>query len=154
MKRNTLLAGAGALTLILAGGAYAAGDMGKDMHHHGPMGMMHGDPSAMADHLMSHFDLNKDGKITKDEIMRAGQQEADEHFKAMDANHDGNVTADELYQAHAAHMREHIDEMFKQMDKNGDGKLTQDEFAAAAPRMMMHHHGWMHGHEGMDGDEN
>jgi hypothetical protein len=152
MKRNTLMAGAGALALILAGGAYAAGEMGEGMHHRGHMGMKHGDPAAMADHLMGHFDLNKDGKITKDEIMQAGKQETAAHFTAMDANHDGNVTADEAYQAHAARMREHVDEMFKRMDKNSDGKLTQDEFAAAGP-MMMHHHGGMHDHEGMDDDE-
>jgi Ca2+-binding EF-hand superfamily protein len=116
------------------------------------MGMKHGDPAEMADHMMGHFDLNKDGKITKDEIMQAGKQETDAHFTAMDANHDGNVTADEMYQAHAARMHEHVDEMFKRVDKNSDGKLTQDEFAAAGP-MMMHHRGGMHDHEGMDDDE-
>ena len=156
MTRSALLAGTGVLALILSAGAFAAGDMGRDMgkgmHGHHPMGM-HGDPAAMADHLMGQFDLNKDGKITKDEIMNASRKEADAHFTAMDANKDGKISPDEMFQAHAARMREHTDEMFKHLDGNGDGKLTQEEFAAAAPMMMHHHHG-MGGHEGMGDDDN
>lgn len=157
MTRNMLMAGVGALALVLSAGAFAAGDMGHDMgkgmHGRGHMGM-HGDPAAMADHMMGQFDLNKDGKITKDEIVNASRKEADAHFAAMDANKDGKVSSDELYQAHVAHMRQRTDEMFKGLDGNGDGKLTQQEFAAGSPKMMMrHHHGAMGGHDGDDDDE-
>ena len=157
MTRSALLTGTGVLALILSAGAFAAGDMGhgmgKGMHGHDHMGM-HGDPAAMADHMMGQFDLNKDGKITKDEIVNASRKEADAHFAAMDANKDGKVSADEMFQAHAARMREHTDEMFKHLDANGDGKVTQGEFAAAGPMIMMHHHRGMGGHEGMGDDEN
>jgi len=155
MTCSALLAGTGALALILSAGAFAAGDMGhgmgKDMHGRGHKGM-HGDSTAMADHLMGQFDLNKDGKITKDEIMNASRKEADAHFAAMDTNKDGKVSSDEMFQAHVSHVRQHTDEMFKHLDGNGDGKLTQDEFAAAGP-MMMHHHRGMAGHEGMSDDD-
>ena len=154
MTRNTLMAGVGALVLIFVGGAFAASDMGKGMHGHGHMDMRHEDPGAMADHLMGHFDVNKDGKITRDEILNATRKETDEHFAAMDANRDGKVTSDELYQAHVAHLREHTDEVFKHLDGNNDGELTQDEFAAAGPKiMMMHHHGFEPGHDRTDDDE-
>jgi hypothetical protein len=158
MTRKTLMAGAAAIALIAAGVAYAGMDKAPDKdwhgHGHGHMGAMHEEPGAMADHLMAQFDLNKDGKITKDEITRAIKQEEDAHFAEMDANHDGALSADELFQAHAAHMREHMDEMFKHFDKNGDGKITSDEFADAAA--MMHHHMGMMGHHGGhmdDGDD-
>ncbi len=151
MTRKTLMASAAVGALVLASAVFAAEEGDKDWHgRHGHMGAMQS-PDAMADHLMGHFDLNKDGKITKSEIEQAMKQETDAHFAAMDAKHDGAVTADELYQAHVAHMREHTDEMFKQLDKNGDGKLTSEELAAAGP-MMMHHHDGMHGHHGGMGD--
>lgn len=154
MMRKTLMAGVTVGGLIIATAVWAAADSnaGKDWHH-GHMGEMRG-PDAMADHLMSHFDLNHDGKITKDEIERAMKQETDAHFATMDANHDGVISADEFYQARVAHLREHTDAMFKHLDMNGDGKLTPEEIAAAGPMMMRHHGGWMHGHYGgMDGDK-
>jgi EF-hand domain pair len=157
MTRKTLMAGAAICGLVFATAVWAAQDKdaGKEGHGwgHGRWAESRGGPDGMADHLMQKFDLNKDGKITKDEIERAMKQEMDAHFASLDANHDGTVSADEFYQAHAARMREHTDEMFKRLDKNGDGKLTPDEFAAAGP-MMMHHHEGMHGHHGgMDDDD-
>jgi hypothetical protein len=146
MTRKTLLAGAAMCGLVLATAVWgAAGDAGKDWHYDN-MGAMR-TPEVMADHLMDHFDLNRDGKITKDEITRALKQETAAHFAAMGAHHVGVVTADERYQTDVAHLRGQTAEMFKHLDKNGDGKLTPDEIAAAGP-MIVHRPGWTHGHRG------
>jgi len=136
LKRLTLAALGASL---LAGSALAAQAEPQD----GPRGPRP-DPLAMAD-------TNKDGIVTRDEMMASVAS----RFQAMDANHDGKVTPEER-EAFQAAMRARMgggrmapkrdltlaDEqgraarMFDMVDTNHDGKIDAAERQAAMQRMM------------------
>jgi len=63
--------------------------------HMGGMRGMHG---AMAGHMFSAADTNKDGRVSLQEATAA----AATHFDKLDANHDGTLTPDEMRAAHKA----------------------------------------------------
>lgn len=135
LKQITLAA----LGASLAGSAFAAQADPQD----GPRGPRP-DPLAMAD-------KNKDGIVTRDEMMADVQA----RFQAMDTNHDGKVSPEERA-AYQAAMRAQMgggrmaperdltltDEqaraarMFDMVDTNHDGKIDAAEREAAAQRMM------------------
>lgn len=63
-------------------------------------------------HMMEKYDMDKDGAISKEEIMKV----TEERFTKMDADHDGKVTQDEAkayyhakHEAMKAKMEEHHD---------------------------------------------
>lgn len=97
----------------------AAPDMGMD-------GM--GGPGPMFD--FATIDANKDGKVTKDELMAFRQS----RVAGTDANGDGFITAEELAAHMKAEMGARIDERAKArvaaQDANGDGKLSAEELIA------------------------
>ncbi len=106
--KKMLLISAGCL-LAVAGVAVAQG-------HRGGRGMRD-------QHMLQELDTNKDGRVTRDEMLAGAHTK----FQAADANHDGRVTQEELH-ALFGHMKS---EHFARSDKNGDGKLSADE----VPRM-------------------
>lgn len=113
------------------------GPMGAPMH--GPTGgPMHGGMRGQG--LMSQFDTNKDGKLSKDEVAA--------RFDQLDANKDGFLSPDELAAARAqfAGRRPRMDtdgdalvsreeaknspmlaQNFDAIDVNKDGQLSRDE---------------------------
>lgn len=72
-------------------------------------------------------DADKDGKLSKDEIVACAKKKADkradELFKKLDANGDTSLTKDELKGKKAQ-------KVALNADTNGDGKLTKDEVVA------------------------
>jgi hypothetical protein len=74
---------------------------------------------------MHHFekiDANKDGKVTRDEMLTG----ITTHFDQADTNKDGTLSDAEQKAAHEKRSAGR----FAKEDKNGDGVLTQDELPA------------------------
>jgi len=80
------------------------------------------------------MDINKDGKITADEMKAA----AAERFAATDTNGDGFLSKDEMLAAATLQIHERmakrIDKMMSKLDSDGDGKISVAE-AETNPRM-------------------
>lgn len=76
------------------------------------------------------IDTDKDGKVTKEEMMAFHQS----RVAGTDADGDGFITADELAAHMKAEMNARIDERAKArvaaQDANGDGKLSAEELIA------------------------
>ena len=69
-------------------------------------------------------DADKDGKLSKDEIVASAKKKADkkaeELFKKLDTNGDASLTKDELKEKKSQ-------KIALNADANGDGKLAKDE---------------------------
>ncbi|HAV07821.1 MAG TPA: calcium-binding protein [Rhodobacteraceae bacterium] len=123
MERIIALVLAGTVSFALAGAAQADSRMGD-----GPRGgqMM---PN------FSSLDADKDGKITKEEMM--AQHAA--RFTEMDADKNGTLSAEELAAAHVARAQtkaaEHAARMLEKRDANKDGVLSADELSPKEDRM-------------------
>jgi Ca2+-binding EF-hand superfamily protein len=75
-------------------------------------------------HFMADYDLNRDGKVTKDEFNRAlGQR-----FAAI--SHGQPINEQQFAGDAMKKHRERAGQMFRRADWNGDGKLTLDEYVA------------------------
>ena len=72
-------------------------------------------------------DADKDGKLSKDEIVASAKKKADkkaeELFKKLDTNGDASLTKDEL-------KGKKSQKIALNADANGDGKLAKDELVA------------------------
>lgn len=113
---------AGACVLALGGGAVFAqrdsapgleGRMQTQLYGHG----------GFADRFFAQFDLNHDGKVTRDELNKVLAT----RFAA--AAHGGAMTSDQFAQMHLPQFRQRMAQMFRRLDWNGDGRLSLDEFA-------------------------
>jgi Ca2+-binding EF-hand superfamily protein len=79
----------------------------------------------LAERFLAEFDINKDGKVTHDELNRTLAAQ----FMAASGNAP-TMTEDQFINGHLKDLRERVTEMFHRMDWNGDGKLSLEEFAA------------------------
>jgi Ca2+-binding EF-hand superfamily protein len=121
-KRIATVLALGACVLALGGGI-AFAQMDGATPPDGPMqGLMHGQ-GGFADRFFADFDLNRDGKVTRDEMTKALAA----RFAA--AAHGGAMTAEQFAGLHMAQFQQHTAQMFRRLDWNGDGKLSLDEFA-------------------------
>jgi len=84
--------------------------------------------------ILDRFDVNSDGKLTKDEL----PEQAAERILRADADGDGVVTKEELEEVRkrfagggrrgeGGRGMPDPEQMFKRLDANGDGKLSKDE---------------------------
>src|SRR5580698_2110120 len=78
-----------------------------------------------ADRFMAEFDLNHDGKVTKDEFNRVVSQ----HFMQASGGKP-TMTVEQFTNAHMGDLKQRVGEMFHRIDWNGDGRLSLEEFAA------------------------
>ena len=79
----------------------------------------------LAERFLAEFDMNKDGKVTHDELNRTLAAQ----FLAASGNAP-TMTEDQFINGHLKDLRQRATEMFHRMDWNGDGKLSLEEFAA------------------------
>lgn len=77
------------------------------------------------DRFMAEFDLNHDGKVTKDEFNRVVAQ----HFMQASGGKP-TMTVEQFTNAHMGEFKQRVGEMFHRIDWNGDGRLSLEEFAA------------------------
>ena len=77
------------------------------------------------DMFVAGFDANKDGKVSKDELL--AKQPGFDH---MDANHDGFVTEAEYDAMPAAKNHPNAKSWIARLDTNKDGKISLEEWNA------------------------
>ena len=78
-----------------------------------------GGRGGFAMHHFEQMDANKDGKVTRAEMLSGATQ----HFDKADANKDGKVTPEERKAA----FESFAEQRFNEQDKNKDGALSADE---------------------------
>lgn len=69
------------------------------------------DPAKM---FMQGADLNQDGRVTREEFLKPGE----EQFRRMDRNHDGVITSEEAA-AFTADMQKRMEQMRKKYQQSG-----------------------------------
>lgn len=82
--------------------------------------------------IMRHADADKDGNITKAELISAHEK----RFKEFDLNSDGNVTAKEVQEKLSAHYEKIAKRITRRFDENRDGKVTAEEFTKRAEKKL------------------
>jgi Ca2+-binding EF-hand superfamily protein len=127
MKR-TLTTIAGALALVLTGGAYAQGPGANGPG--GPRGPGHRLPPQVREKLVAEFDKDGDGQLNDEErqAARAAFQAkmAERHKEALDqydTDRDGKLSDDER----KALIADRKKEFMAKHDKDGDGQLSDEE---------------------------
>lgn len=124
MTKNTKIALLLSAAIVLGGSTLAFAHIDGPPPPDGPMqGLVHRDK--LATRLLSEFDSNKDGKITKAEFNNIlGTRFAN-------ATHRGSAMMEDQFLAiHQGDFQQHAAAMFRRIDWNGDGRLTLDEFSA------------------------
>jgi Ca2+-binding EF-hand superfamily protein len=82
-----------------------------------------GEPSGFADRFFADFDLNHDGRVTRDEMNKALA------IKFSSATHGGAMTTDRFAESRLAQFHQREAQTFRRLDWNGDGRLSLEEFA-------------------------
>lgn len=85
------------------------------------------------------LDKNGDGVVTDEERQQARDERAARIRDRFDANHDGKLTPDELAKAGSAGRGPHLDDP-KAVDTNGDGEISPDELQAGMRELQMRRH--------------
>jgi len=122
MKKMTGTIAVVATAALCAGTlALAAGNA----HHAAAGGAHKWTPGQGWDHFAATFDANKDGMVTKDELLAKAPG-----FDHFDTNKDGVVTADEVKALPASTKHPAVGNFIAKFDSDKDGKVTKQEWDA------------------------
>jgi Ca2+-binding EF-hand superfamily protein len=81
--------------------------------------------------MWKQYDLNGDGKITREEFMAVRAV----CFARYDANGDGMLTRAEVKKVSPPQLADRIDAAFSRLDLNGDGLISREEFDRESDRL-------------------
>lgn len=108
-----------ALATLLIGTALPA--MAEDGPPSGGPGGPGGPGKERGAKMFEEADLNKDGELTKEEMLGAHQKRLDKMFTDLDTDKNGTLSKPELEKGRTK-MREALKERFKDVRKNGPGR--------------------------------
>jgi len=77
--------------------------------------------------MLRQADVNKDGRITFEELKAVRPQVTGERFKAADKNGDGVLSREDRSAAEATAGRNGVRAKLKEADADGDRKLSREE---------------------------
>src|SRR5262245_14837355 len=112
---------------VVAAAALCAGTMALAANnpHRANQGGHKWTPGQGWDKFAQVFDANKDGKVSKDELLAKAPG-----FDHFDTNKDGVVTADEVKALPASTKHPAVGNFIKKFDSDNDGKVTKQEWDA------------------------
>ncbi|MCA3562003.1 MAG: EF-hand domain-containing protein [Aestuariivirga sp.] len=125
-KKILFLLGAGAAGMLTLGGlaGLAQADMEGGFMGGGRCAMLRHGPGMMGRPLMERYDVNKDGKVTQQEIDQNRQQ----WLAEFDANKDGTLSLEEFRQLWLKSRNEMMVRDFQFLDRDGNGQVTIAEY--------------------------
>ncbi|MHA2609912.1 MAG: EF-hand domain-containing protein [bacterium JZ-2024 1] len=85
-----------------------------------------GKESAWLKQKFMEWDVNKDGKVSREEFRGRPQM-----FEKLDANKDGFLTPDEVREQMKKGIQAYMGRIFSRIDTNSDKKITREEWKAA-----------------------
>jgi hypothetical protein len=130
MRRFKSLALGAAAAALIAGSGLAIAQTPPAADQPGAGMPRHDREHARGDRFVRFLDVNKDGKVSLDEIVG----EEGRVFGAADVNGDGKLTPEEFQRRGELFMRLRVTTLFDLLDTNGDAQLTKEEIAAPTSR--------------------
>lgn len=125
MKSTVKLALLLGVVTFVAGTGVGLAQMEGPLPPDGPMqGLMHG-RAGLADRLAHEFDVNRDGRISHDEMNRT----IGARFAAA-TRRSPTMTLDQFIALHQDEFRRHAAQMFRRLDWDGNGVLSANEYVA------------------------
>lgn len=110
MKRTLITGLALVAATTLAGMANAADKPAA------PSGKAHERPG------IASIDIDKDGKVTREEFEAGARERAEKAFAKLDANGDGSISKEEFLSG-----GKDRPDLFKRLDRNGDGVIDKSD---------------------------